>query len=214
MVDVYENRRYSSSATVVHRNLPGFPFTPEQWYGLMKEQYNGNRPVQYKIDGHSVVGDGWYETWTGTSLERWYHFNYGWGAGSNTWYLLDVIPLGDPAIEYMIVHLFPDLSMGTSISGLYPTEWLSANHFDRPSRYFDRDVTGSSAEFEAGQGLQYLRPGFWVRNTGTTATDEILFHGTPAASTEFYHEAPHGDVKIRIHDGDLVIRAGGEMALY
>jgi len=216
MEDVYQNRRYHPGVEALDRYFAGLPFyTPEQWFGLMKDQYNQNRPVHYKIDRHSIIGDGWYEVEVGTTTERWYHFNYGWTDGTDdTWYLLDVIPLGDPTIEYMLWNIRPDLAMGPSISGFYPTEWLSANHFDRPSRYFDRDVTGTNAEFEAGQGLQYVRPGFWVRNTGLSASDEIVFHGAPAAVTEFYHEAPYGDVKVRISGGSVVIRGGGEMAVY
>jgi len=215
MHDVYENRRYHSDLRAMPRFTPLFSYTPEEWFEFLKAQYNQNRPVHYKVDRHSIVGDGWYEVEVGETTERWYHFNYGWLSSTwDTWYLLDGIPLGDPEIEYFLTEIHPDISEGPTLVGFYPTQWLSANHFDRPSRYFDRDVTATNAEFEAGQGLQYVRPGFWIRNAGTSAEDEIVFHGEPEAATEFYHEAPFGDVKIRISDGAVVIRGGGEMALY
>ncbi len=219
MEDVLQNRRYDSAAHTVDRcDLVGVNWdcdTPTDWYNRLKNQFNVNRPVQYEVLEHSIVGDGWYEVEVGGTTERWYHFNYGWtDTEDDIWYLLDALHLGHPYIDSVLTSIRPDLDVGPTISGFYPTEWLSANHFDRPSRYFDLDVTGDNAEFEAGQGLQYVRPGFWIRNTGTSVEDEIVFHGDPEAATEFYHEAPFGDVKMRISDGTVVIRGGGEMALY
>lgn len=213
--DVLQNRRYHSGAHYIERCYFADCMSATDWYNLLKDQFNANRPVEYAVANHAIVGDGWYEVQVGSTTQRWYHFNYGWsGTTEDTWYLLDDLDLGSQWIDAILTAIRPDLSMGTSISGFYATEWLSANHFDRPSRYFDRDVTGSNAEFEAGQGLQYVRPGFWIRNDGITEDDEILFHGEPDAVTEFYHEAPFGDVKVRILDGTLVIRGGGEIALY
>jgi hypothetical protein len=213
---VLENRRYHDGLDVEHRTLGMVSYPPEVWYAMLKEQFNMNRPVIYRVDRHAIVGDGWYEVDLGGSIERWYHFNYGWGPEDDIWYLLDVIPNSDPPEEYMLRGLRPDISIGPNLAGFYETLWLPpiVPHVERPTRYFDRDVTGTNAEFEAGQGLQYLRPGFWIRNLGTESGDEIIFHGEPEAVTEFYHEAPFGDVKIRIHDGSVVIRGGGELALY
>jgi hypothetical protein len=210
MEQVYENRRYHGTCGVAHRD----DFTASEWFERVKSQLNINRPLQYRVENHSIVCDGWYDTEVGGETLRYYHMNYGWsGSGADIWYLLDHLELGGVDEEFMIRRIRPEVSLGDTLDGFYATEWPSVNHFDRPARYFDQDVTGTNAEFEAGQGLQYLRPGLWIRNVGTSG-DEITFHGAAGAATEFYHQAPFGDVKIRIHDGVIKIFGGGEMALY
>ena len=103
--------------------------------------------------------------------------------------------------------------MGPAISGTYALPTDPGEHFDKPTRYFDQNATGTNASFAAGHNFQYARPGVWLRNTGTGG-DEILFQGTPGAETEFYKGAPVGDVKIRISDGAIRLNAGGEIALH
>lgn len=210
MEQVFENRRYPN-AGVADRSA----FTDSEWYDRVTSQVSQNQPVQYKVDEHSIVCDGWYTEVVGGVTEWWYHFNYGWGAGSDIWYLFDQYPLEVGDEEYMVRRISPDVSLGQVLSGSYTRQTLSVNHFDRPARYFNRDCTGENASFLAGQGLQYVRPGLWIRNTGTLSTDAISFYGLPVAGfeTEFYHEAPFGDVRIRVLDGVIKIRAGGEMRL-
>jgi hypothetical protein len=208
MEQVFENRRYPD-AGVADRSA----FTDSEWYDRVTSQISQNQPVQYRVDEHSIVGDGWYTEVVGGVTEKWYHFNYGWGAGDNIWYLFDDYPLGAGDDEFMVRRLHPDVSLDVTLSGTYPRQVLSVNHFDKPARYFNRDCTGTSATFAAGQAFQYLRPGLWIRNVGTLGTDAITFQGAPSLLTEFYHQAPYGDKRIRVLDGVIKVLAGGELRL-
>jgi hypothetical protein len=208
MEQVFENRRYPS-AGVADRSA----FTNSEWYDRVTSQISENQPVQYRVDEHSIVGDGWYTEDVGGVTQKWYHFNYGWGAGADIWYLFDDYPLGAGDDEFMVRRLYPDVSLNQDLAGSYPQEFLSVNHFDKPTRYFNRDCTGVNATFAAGQAFQYVRPGLWIRNTGTLSTDAITFQGTPAGVSEFYQSAPYGDKRIRVLDSVIKIHGGGEMRL-
>jgi hypothetical protein len=208
MEQVFENRRYPS-AGVADRSA----FTDSEWYDRVTSQISANVPVQYRVNQHSIVGDGWYTEVVVGVTRKWYHFNYGWGAGADIWYLFDEYPLGAGDDEFMVRRVYPDVSLGVDLAGSYPQEFLSVNHFDKPTRYFDRDCTGVNATFAAGQAFQYVRPGLWIRNVGTLSTDAITFQGTPTGVSEFYQNAPYGEKRIRVLDGVIKIRAGGEMRL-
>ena len=103
----------------------------------------------------------------------------------------------------------PDVSLW-DLAGTYALPGDPGVHFDKPVRYFKRDAVGTNATFAAGHSFQYLRPGFWIQNTGGSS-DAIVFNGEPSLMTEFYHRAPYGDVRIKIHDGAIKIRGGGEI---
>ena len=79
MEDVYEDHyRYSTACARRNRD----DYSAVAWFNRMKTQFNLNRPVQYRIPDHSIVGDGWQEI--GSTPIRQYHMNYGWGGGSTS----------------------------------------------------------------------------------------------------------------------------------
>lgn len=211
MEQVYENRRYHETTGVAERSS----FSDVDWFERCKSQCNENQPAQYRVPGHSLVMNGWYELWLNNTLqERWLHMNLGWFDGNNNaWYLLNTWPLYDRDKEFMVRRIRPSVSLGTTLSGYYARPSGGINHFDKPTRYFNRDASGVNAEFQAGHSFQYLRPGVWIRNTGGPA-DSIQFHGSAGYASEFYHRAPFGDVKIRILDGTIKLQGGGEMCLH
>ena len=161
MESVYENQyRYSN---VYRRNRSDY--TAVNWFELMKEEFNWNRPVQYRITGHSIVGDGWQEI--GSPVVREYHMNYGWsGTGSDTWYTLDALT-ADPSVEeYLLENIRPEPYM-MDLSATYPRASF-------PYRYFYRDTWGSGGIFEGGQRLQFL-PGIFVY---ATSGAPVVFQGS------------------------------------
>ena len=169
-------------------------YSPVEWFNLMKVDFNENRPVQYGITGHSIVGDGWQEIGSGPT--RQYHMNYGWtGTGSDTWYTLDGLA-GTLDDEHMLVNILPITSVRHTIAGNYPKE---AFNF----RYFEQDASGSSGVFAAGQNLQFL-PNIVVSSTGT-----IKFGGNCRFFTR-------GDTSrgIRTDSGGISLYSGGQMKLY
>ena len=168
MEDVYEDHyRYSTACTSKDRSS----YSAVDWFNIMKAEFNANRPVQYKVPGHSIVGDGWQEI--GSTPVRQYHMNYGWDNSYTTWYTLDALYLGDLDEEYMLENIYPAQALGSFINGTY-----SKNAFYY--RYFDREVSGHSATFEAGQRLQFL-PNIRLRCSSTLGP--IRFEASSSSST-------------------------------
>ncbi|MCP4706305.1 MAG: PKD domain-containing protein, partial [candidate division Zixibacteria bacterium] len=57
----------------------------DDWYYTIKDEIDGGRPMQYRINLHSIVCDGYREV----GGIKYYHMNYGWGGGANTWFAID-----------------------------------------------------------------------------------------------------------------------------
>jgi len=198
MEGVFEDHyRYSDLCSQRDR----MSYSAVEWFNLMKVDLNENRPVQYRILGHSIVGDGWQEIQIGEGLIREYHMNYGWsGTQYDTWFALDALyQVGGGILndEYMLVNILPITSVLHTIAGTYPTD-LSFNY-----RYFDQDATGSSATFSQGQNLQFM-PNIVVSSTGI-----IKFGGNSRFFTR-------GDtsIGIRTDSGGISLYSGGQMKLY
>lgn len=201
MEDVYEDHfRYSTACTRRDRDDYG----AVAWFDRLKAQFNLNRPVQYRVEGHSIVGDGWQEIyWLGT-LTRQYHMNYGWSASDNAWYTLDALPLGGVDEEYMLENIYPAQSLGGYAAGIY------ARNASFPYRYVDRDTTGVSATFQSGQNIQFL-PGVSLRGTSTTG-GYIRIEASPGLTTRLFME---GDLTrgIRLSSGVIRLTNQGSIVL-
>ena len=82
-----------------------------EWFSIIQEEINSSRPIQYRINRHSIVCDGWRDT---GGLNQ-YHMNYGWGGSATAWYSIDslycywVLPdsLCPPMEEYLIRNIYP-----------------------------------------------------------------------------------------------------------
>ncbi len=183
------------------------------WFNLLKDEFNHNRPVTYGIDEHAIVGDGWKEEWIGDDY-YWYHMNYGWGGGipddpnwpghpsSNAWFALDELYHGDDS-DAFIDNIRPDGAIGGTLGLLYPGA----------VRYFDQDASGTISTFLPGNGLQILRSGFLLVNTGGP-TNAIRFYGAPDAKTRFFLEGDlAGKTRISIQGGGMTVHGGGQMVI-
>jgi hypothetical protein len=215
MEGVYEDYfRYDEGCYIEYRD----DYSAYGWYELMMNQFNVNRPVQYKIEGHSVVADGWKMEQIGDEY-YWYHMNYGWGgsvpnepewqgySSSNTWFALDAHPGGDTD-DYLVRTIYPDCAIGGWMEGDY----------DVPSpinaRYIDQDTRGNSATFAAGIWFQALEPDFLIRGEGT-GDEVVTFNGAPGAESIFYFSGDFDSyTRIHIADGAIRLRGGGEMVIH
>lgn len=161
MADAYlEEFRFDGSLTLVSRNN----YTPGEWWTLIKENINKNRPIQYYVVGHSIICDGWRvdATWGNE-----YHMNYGDGGSPYTsWWLMDYLYLGDPNVENMTLNIFPSVALGANLYGFYTPQAF-------PYRYFDQDASGVLATFYWGQMLQTL-PNITITGIGTNTYVEFL----------------------------------------
>ena len=139
-VDVF---RYAPGCDHIHRE----DYTAVEWFQSIKNQLNLNRPVQYHVEGHSILCDGWQEI--GGAPLRQYHMNYGWANNFTAWYTLDSLHLGGIDHEYIVRNIVPVNHLGAVLAGTYQLEPF-------PYRYFDLDAEGTIATFAAGQYLQSL----------------------------------------------------------
>ena len=179
-------------------------YTLSEWFDEIKDQFDINRPIEYRIKGHAIVCDGWQVV--GGIKE--YHMNYGWANGKNTWYSLDTLHYPDSTgvvdDEYMMINIKPDPAIGGSFSGSYSRD------LPFPRRYFTRDATcASTATFAIGQKLQFL-PHVEVKCDGD---GYVYFNGSGVSSE--YHEqlfsisSKDAGAKILIQDGAVKLYGGG-----
>ncbi|MFU8844740.1 MAG: C10 family peptidase [Bacteroidales bacterium] len=198
MVNVYKvTFAYHTSCTYTFRS----DHSAIGWFDLIKWNINANRPIQYRVIGHSIVCDGWDEI--GSPVTRMYHMNYGWiDQSATTWYTLDALPLGGYNEEYMVIYIVPMTAMGAGLSGTYTTPAF-------PYRYFDLDASGSSATFNSGHMLQIL-PNLTIKGTGPTSY--VRFYGATGANTKIF---TNGDPTegIAIKNGGVRLRNNGTIKL-
>jgi len=188
--------------------------TQAGWFEEIKSQINLNRPIQYRIGGHSLIADGW-KVEGGT---RWYHLNMGWDGGkpnkecwkpyeginTNTWYAVDGIPCSQLQWEYMLRRIYPITAVGPVVGGVYP------RNSELRYTYFDMDAVGRGAVFLQDHQIQFI-PGVTVRCVGDGG---IFFFGlSPDAPTRLYTKANVGK-GVRIDHGNIVLYQNGSIKLY
>jgi hypothetical protein len=199
MADVYVNVfRYAQGTNHIHRE----DYTAVEWFQAIKDQLNLNRPVQYHVEGHSILGDGWQEI-GGVPLRQ-YHMNYGWADEFNAWYTLDSLHKGGIEHEYIVRNIVPINHLGAVIAGTYQLEAF-------PYRYFDLDAVGNTATFEAGQYLQSL-----PRKKVSCAIgngNNIRFQSSSSDNTRLF---TRGDITkgARLQGGAIKIHPTGSLKLF
>ncbi len=184
--------------------------TPDDWFWFLVSDLNKNRPIQYRVEGHSMVVDGWQ---VAGGIKQ-YHMNYGWAGGntgapcwsgipnSNTWYTVDALPCSDPSEQYILGGIYPLVALGPAISGIYP------RNPGLPYWYFDQDAYGNNATFEAGQYLQFLH-----NIKVSSSLGAVRFVGSGFGETRLF---TRGDPSqgARINEGVISLYSGGSMKLY
>ena len=60
-------------------------YTLQGWFDLIRSEIDAGRPIQYRINLHSIVCDGYRDEYG--QLE--FHMNYGWNDSHNAWFVLD-----------------------------------------------------------------------------------------------------------------------------
>jgi hypothetical protein len=128
------------------------------WFVRLQSLLNVNQPLQYRVPGHSLVCDGWSVVWQSGEQHPYYHVNNGHDGPDTAWYHVDTLGAWDPDEEYALERIYPDVSVGSTLSGTYP-----ATSF--PYHYIDQDAIGNGVTFEGGQTLQFL-PAVVLRGNG------------------------------------------------
>ena len=131
---------------------------PTSWFAIIQEEINLDRPMQYRILGHSIVCDGWRDT-GGTQQ---YHMNYGWADSHNAWYVLDELYMsGDPNDEYLIRRIIPPDTPWEDVTGGLPigdtgdgmgAAWCDYDGDGDVDLYFANDGSGNVLARNNGDG--------------------------------------------------------------
>ena len=103
-VDVFPTYfRYQYGVNVQYRSA----YNAEGWSDIIKAEIVDNRPMQYRIQTHSIVCDGWRELSELVQI----HMNYGWSGSQNLWYSIDNLYCPwegcDPMVEYLVRNIEP-----------------------------------------------------------------------------------------------------------
>jgi hypothetical protein len=120
------------------------------WFNLIVNQINLNRPIQYRILKHSIVCDGYRK-----APYPQYHMNYGWANDFNDWYAIDNLhqpaPDGSPSDEFLIRNTVPKNALGKVTSGFHLRPMREPYYW-----YVDQDCSATAATFSPGQNIQFL----------------------------------------------------------
>lgn len=191
MVGVYAQNLYDLACDYVDRTA----FVPSVWWAVIKAQINMNQPIHYRIEGHSIVCDGWrYDT----EPDWEYHMNYGWlSPSNNTWYAFDQLPPFNVPVEYMVINIRPAVSLGSALSGVYFSGYY----------YINMDASGTAAVFTGGCLVQSL-PRMFIKGTGAS----LRFLGTAADNTRIFTNGTP-TTGIRIVNGGIVLMNNGGLVL-
>lgn len=185
--------RYSNACNYIYRN----DYTSSTWYSLIQAQLSVNRPIEYRVTGHAIVVDGWLSTFA-----DFVHVNYGWGTGSTGWLKIDSLYLGDYDEESMARDIFPDVSLGDNLSGVYDVQTF-------PYRYFDREASGTNAHFNPGQFLQILPD---ISVSATSGNSDIRFNGNVINPVRIYTGGNTSKGAV-IYNGSIRLTNGGSFEL-
>ncbi|MBN1210974.1 MAG: C10 family peptidase [candidate division Zixibacteria bacterium] len=106
-------------------------YSLENWFNLVQQEINLNRPIFYAIYGHMVVCDGYRIS--GPDYE--YHMNYGWTGSHTAWYILDSLycywvepdSLCPPLTDFMFTGIHPQTNPLISLCGYSITDTLWGN---------------------------------------------------------------------------------------
>ncbi|MBN2543412.1 C10 family peptidase [bacterium] len=200
MVGVFKDHYYySTDCERVNRT----DYSLSGWFSALQNQFDKNCPVEYRIVGHAIVGDGY--RWSGSI--RQYHMNYGWSTTStDAWFSVDTLDQVDSTgtweDEYMVQKICPTPPIQGAFSGSY------TRNASFPYRYVPRDATCSStAEIGLGQTIQFL-PHTEMKCDG----DYIHFHNEEISGFVLrLFSINDRDVKagMNIIDGGMKIYANG-----
>ncbi len=109
---------------------------PQDWFTMLCDEIDLERPMWHYITGHAIVTDGWRISNTINQI----HINYGFGGPWSTWYALDAIPgSDDPLEEFVLRGIEPDFVPEQ------PMEWEShpiSQSFSRASCVYAADIDG------------------------------------------------------------------------
>ena len=149
----------------------------EEWKTMVREQFDMGWPMYYggcEDDGcHAFVCDGYDD-------HDMFHFNLGWGGGSDGWYIIDDAPYTHPAdamfnfVPAEVYNQTPMAPAGFSAVAVSDTELKATLHWTNPTATLD------------GTPLSSIERVVVLRNNQVIAT---IDGATPGANVEIIDDA-------------------------
>ncbi len=140
-VNVYPNYfRYMNTVKEYER----YEHSLYNWATMIRQEIESSRPIQYQIQSHSIVCDGWREVLGQYQV----HMNYGWADSHNAWYTVDNLYCNwqgcSSYVEWMLTGIEPDRGV-----------------------MFTHDVAWGQVPFDvAFSGITTLEPDEWIWTFG------------------------------------------------
>ena len=135
-------------------------FETETWKRMVREQFDMGWPMYYGgcEDGgcHAFVCDGYDDF-------DMFHFNLGWGGGSNGWYLIDEAPYTHPAdamfnfVPSAIYDITPSAPTNLTVDVPVETELHTLIHWTNPTTSLDNTPLSSIEEVVVTRNNQVIR---------------------------------------------------------
>ena len=185
--------RYLGNASRIWR----YNFSALDWYNQVKTQIDNYRPIQYRIYGHSIVCDGYRDTYGTEEL----HFNYGWGGSYNAWYVIDGLHCPwegcSPSEEFMIINITPIKALLALGDQTFNDNIVGDNDgIPEAGETVDVIVAIDNKGVEDVTDVSAL---FWIEDAGITITNNSASYGSITAggsadnsSSPFRIEIPSG----------------------
>jgi hypothetical protein len=180
--------KYKTSIHVEYRTA----YDQQGWYDLVRHEIDAGRPMQYKINSHSIVCDGYRDD--GGQLQ--YHMNYGWNEGHTTWYVLDnlycywitgsVCPYEQ---EYIVAGIEPNTEPNVSVAGMFFYDSLAdADGFAEPgeSVRLNVDVVNNGFDIANAAGTLSTTDTYVTITNATALFDGLIpWGGESSTQTPF-----------------------------
>ena len=122
------------------------------WFALIKNEIDNGRPIQYGINIHSIVCDGYRDHGDGTYA---YHMNYGWHNEFNTWFVLDSLycywepdSLCPASADHLWANIRPQTEPDIAISGFSVTSDDDGDGHADVGEIVDLDVVVANKGFD------------------------------------------------------------------
>lgn len=133
---------YSKSARMTRRDS----YDIEEWNNIMKANLRDYGPMYYSggngVGGHAFVVDGY-------KADDYFHFNFGWGGGSNGWYLIPNTPFY--LNQLTILGLTPDKNNSSTYSDTIYLVSLS----DSNGQTLYHGVQSDATKYETGSSYNF-----------------------------------------------------------
>jgi len=121
---------YSSDIQRVDR----IDHTRQEWYDLVQGEIDNNRVIQYRINRHSIVCDGYRSSQGDLEI----HMNYGWGGAATAWYPVDsmycfwieedsLCPWNE---EMMIINIIPQTESDLELTSTIVNDYTAMSDAD------------------------------------------------------------------------------------